>query len=146
MTGEVHFGMSGSIPHLFLSMERLCASRGKTSMVPNQAFNGLSMTGCSSVLSSDHINGYDTSQVIKLFLYVSMLLLGLIVQCMTSLSLNMSCFFFNLWLSDVIIHVPNVFAVSMLVKIPLDTFLYLSIDAIYERNEVRSDWREQLIS
>lgn len=50
-------------------------------------------------------------------------LLGLIVQCMTSLFLNMSCFFFNLWLSHAIIHVPNVFLVSMLVKMPLDTFL-----------------------
>lgn len=55
-------------------------------------------------------------------------LLGLIVQCMTSLSLNMSCFFFNLWLSDAIIHVPNVFFSMLLIKMPLDTFLYLTTD------------------
>lgn len=40
----------------------------------------------------------------------------------------MSCFSFSLWLSDAVIHVPNVFLVSMLVKMPLDTFLYLTID------------------
>lgn len=54
-------------------------------------------------------------------------LLGLIVQCMTSLSLHMSCFFFNLCLPGAIICVPNVFLFSMF-KMPLDTFLYLTID------------------
>lgn len=61
-------------------------------------------------------------------------LLGHIVQYMTSLSLNMSCFFFNLWLVDAVVHVPNVFVVSLLVKMPLDTFSYLTID---ERNQMK---------
>lgn len=50
------------------------------------------------------------------------------------LSFNMSCFFFDLWLSDAIIHVPNVILVSMLVKMPLDIFLYLTID---EENQIK---------
>lgn len=69
-----------------------------------------------------------------MYLCCHLRLLGHIVQYMTSLSLNMSCFFFNLWLFDAIVHVPNVFGVSLLVKMPLDTFLYLTIE---ERNQMK---------
>lgn len=60
MTEGVYLGMSGSIHHLFLSMEGLCASREKSPRCQTRASMG-SVTGCNSVLSPDHINGYDTS-------------------------------------------------------------------------------------
>lgn len=60
MTEEVYLGMSGSIHHLFLSMEGLCASRENSLQCQTRTSMG-SVTGCNSVLSSDRINGYDTS-------------------------------------------------------------------------------------
>lgn len=61
-------------------------------------------------------------------------LLGLTVPCMSSLSLRMSCFFFSLQLSDAITHVPAVFLLGMLVNVPLDTFVYLTM---HEGNQTR---------
>lgn len=60
MTGEVYLCMAGSIHHLFLSMEGLCASGEKPPWCQTKTSIG-SVTGCNSILSLDHINGYDTS-------------------------------------------------------------------------------------
>lgn len=60
MAEEVHLGMSGSIHHLFFSMEGLCASREKSLQCQTRTSMG-SVTGCNSVLASNHIRGYDTS-------------------------------------------------------------------------------------
>lgn len=70
-------------------------------------------------------------------------LLGLIVQCMTYLSLNMSCFIFNLHLSDAVIHVPSEFLVSILFKKALNSFLYLNY-RWRKSCEVHNEWGKQL--
>lgn len=59
MTEEVHLGMSWSIHHLFLSVEGLRASREKSLWCQTSASMD-SVTGCSSILSSEHLNGYET--------------------------------------------------------------------------------------
>lgn len=60
MNEEFFLSVSGRVHHLFLSMEGLCASGEKTLQCQTRTSMG-SMTGCNSVLSSDHINSYDTS-------------------------------------------------------------------------------------
>lgn len=62
MTEEVYLCMSGSIHHLFLSLEGLCASREKSLRCQTRTSMG-SVTGCNSVLSSmvmTHLISYKT--------------------------------------------------------------------------------------
>lgn len=68
MNEEVYLCMSGSIHHLLLNVEELCASREKSLWCQTRTSMG-SVTGCNSVLSSDHMTHLTSYKTLLVCIY-----------------------------------------------------------------------------
>lgn len=118
-----HLSMSWSIHHLSC-MEGLCASREKSLWSQTRASMG-SVTGCYSLLSSAHTHGCKSCQ--KSFSHSCMhpwcywWVLGPVGQCVTSVP-QCNMLLLNLWFPYIILHIPEVFFVTLLSKLILGTF------------------------